>query len=204
MKMPEKTMLNQNSVLKRMSMGVPQPVRGFLKKCYCRLASISNRVRFIHRGNLVDIGCHFRFTRTDPYEIQIGSKTAIDDFNVWSCKKGDIITGEDCWFGLHNIIIGPVEMGDLVRTGPHVTILGPRHLVYGYARQSDRKTQIGNNVRISAGAIILFGVCVGNNAVIGPGAVVTKDVPENAYVAGNPARNLTKVAHLNTMTVPSA
>jgi len=196
-------MHSQIALLKGISTRLPGPLRNFLKRLYHRVLSVSNRVRFIKRGDLVDIGSHFRFTRNAPYKIRLGAKTAIDDFNVWSCKKGSISAGEDCWFGLHNIVIGPVEMGDLVRTGPHVTILGPRHLVYGYSRQSDRRTIIGSNVRVSAGAIILFGVNVGDNAVIGPGAVVTKDVPENAYVAGNPARNVTKVVPMNTAVVPS-
>jgi acetyltransferase-like isoleucine patch superfamily enzyme len=51
-----------------------------------------------------------------------------------------------------------------------------------------RDTRVGNNVWIGYGACILRGVTVGNNAIIGTNAVVTKDVPDNAVVAGVPAR----------------
>ncbi|BAV86488.1 maltose O-acetyltransferase [Rothia aeria] len=47
---------------------------------------------------------------------------------------------------------------------------------------------VGDNVWIGGGAIILGGVSIGENAVIGAGSVVTKDVPANAVVVGNPAR----------------
>ena len=47
---------------------------------------------------------------------------------------------------------------------------------------------IGDNVQIFAGSIIVGGITIGNNAVIGAGTVVLKDVPENATVVGNPAR----------------
>jgi acetyltransferase-like isoleucine patch superfamily enzyme len=62
--------------------------------------------------------------------------------------------------------------------------------------KNEGMTVIGNNVWLSAGCIIHFGVKIGDNAVIGPGSVVTKDVPENAYVAGNPARNITELSNL--------
>ncbi len=48
--------------------------------------------------------------------------------------------------------------------------------------------EIGDNVTICANAVVIGGIRVGNNAVIGAGAVVLKDVPENAVVAGNPAK----------------
>ncbi len=62
--------------------------------------------------------------------------------------------------------------------------------------KTEGTTIIGNNVWLSTGCIIHFGVKIGDNAVVGPGSVVTKDVPENAYVAGNPARNITELSNL--------
>jgi acetyltransferase-like isoleucine patch superfamily enzyme len=49
-------------------------------------------------------------------------------------------------------------------------------------------TKIGNRVSIGTSATILGGITIGDNAIVGAGSVVTKDVPENAIVAGNPAR----------------
>ena len=51
-----------------------------------------------------------------------------------------------------------------------------------------------DNVMITTGSIILFGVTIGDGAVVGAGSVVTKDVQEGAFVSGNPARDLTKIA----------
>ncbi len=92
--------------------------------------------------------------------------------------------------------MGPVDVGDGVSTGPHVSILGPRHAKFETEARKTAKTIIGRNVWISTGTIILFGVNIGDNAIIGPGSVVTKDVPANVYVCGNPARNLSKLADL--------
>lgn len=50
------------------------------------------------------------------------------------------------------------------------------------------KINIGNNVWIGAGAIVLPGVTISDNSIIGAGSVVTKDVPRNCVVAGNPAK----------------
>ncbi|MDX2367593.1 MAG: hypothetical protein QNK36_04195 [Colwellia sp.] len=50
---------------------------------------------------------------------------------------------------------------------------------------------IGNNVKLSAGAIVLGNIIIGDNATVGAGAVVVKDVPANAVAVGNPARNIT-------------
>lgn len=47
---------------------------------------------------------------------------------------------------------------------------------------------IGNNVWIASGSIILPGISIGNGAIVGAGSIVTKNVPENTIVAGNPAR----------------
>lgn len=49
---------------------------------------------------------------------------------------------------------------------------------------------IGNNVRISKGAIVFGGITIGNNVIVGANAVVTKPVPDNAIVAGVPAKIL--------------
>jgi serine O-acetyltransferase len=55
-------------------------------------------------------------------------------------------------------------------------------------KNGKKAADIGDNVRIYANACLLGDINVGNNAIIGAGAVVTKDVPENAVVAGNPAK----------------
>lgn len=75
-------------------------------------------------------------------------------------------------------IISAEEMGECCRVNQQVTI--------GY--QGNYAPIIGNNVRITAGAIVIGNVHIGDNAVIGAGAVVVKDVPANATVVGTAAR----------------
>lgn len=51
-----------------------------------------------------------------------------------------------------------------------------------------KRIRVNDGASIGAGAVVLPGVNIGKNAIVGAGSVVTKDVPENAIVAGNPAR----------------
>ena len=102
--------------------------------------------------------------------------------------------GEGCFFNFNTVIldVAPVRFGDGVLVGSNTQFLTPTHPV----NPQDRKNlwegglpiTVGDNVWIGGGAIILGGVSIGENAVIGAGSVVTKDVPANAVVVGNPAR----------------
>jgi maltose O-acetyltransferase len=93
--------------------------------------------------------------------------------------------------------VAPVTIGDQTLIGPGVQILTADHprnpeqrrqmLEYG------RPVHISRNVWIGAGAIILPGVTIGNDAIIGAGSVVTRDVPARATAMGNPARVKTTV-----------
>ncbi len=167
-------------------------VRGMIKKTVFMVTRRYYRFKYLKRGRFVDIGHRFRLSRKEPFSARVGDNVFIEEFNVWNAKNGDITAGNNCLFGLHNILMGPLEIGDHFSTGPHVSILGPRHAVFGYDRGEYKKTVIKNNVWVSTGAIILSGITIGDNVVIGPGSVVTKDVPDNAFMLGNPARDMSK------------
>lgn len=85
----------------------------------------------------------------------------------------------------------PVIIGNNVMLGPAVQIYTASHPLNAAERNSGREfakpVTIGNNVWIGGGAIINPGVTIGDGVVIGSGAVVTKDVPPNVFVGGNPA-----------------
>ena len=87
---------------------------------------------------------------------------------------------------------GKIVIGDNCMIGPKTTILAITHPIDPGKRNEGigipKDVRIGNNVWIGAGVIILPGVEIGDNSVIGAGSVVTKDVPANAVVAGNPAK----------------
>ena len=106
---------------------------------------------------------------------------------------GDLRIGADCSVNPFAVVRGEVTMGDGVRIGAHTSILGFNHRmsiespVFTQGTWS-RGITIGDDVWIGSGVTILDGLTVGDHVVIGAGAVVTKDVPDWAVVAGSPAR----------------
>lgn len=84
-----------------------------------------------------------------------------------------------------------IEIGDDVTLAPRVHILAHDASTWHYLGHSKVKNvKIGNRVFIGAGSIILPGITIGNDVIVGAGSVVTKDIPDNAIVAGNPAKFL--------------
>ncbi len=111
------------------------------------------------------------------------------------CDYGfNIRLGTGVFLNYNCIILDVVEVaiGDFTQIGPGVQILTADHPRDPGERASGfefgRPVRIGRNVWIGAGAILLPGVTVGDDAIIGAGSVVTRDVPAGATVVGNPAR----------------
>lgn len=169
---------------------LPNVGKSYTKKIYWFIRWKLNQVLHMKQGLFVEFRHHFRYSRKPPYYCSVGSRTIFEEFCVVSAKQGTIEIGENCWFGLRAIIMGPARIGDNVSTGPNIAIVGPRHAVRGYEHDESACTVIGNNAWISTGSIIHFGVHIGENAIIAPGSVVTRDVPANAFYGGNPARDL--------------
>jgi len=84
-----------------------------------------------------------------------------------------------------------VRIGSFSLFGPAVQIYTPMHPMNAEQRRRlefGKPVEIGSDVWVVGGAIILPGVRIGSRAVIGAGSVVTRDVPENVFAAGNPCR----------------
>ncbi|MEY3606933.1 MAG: hypothetical protein RL289_1113 [Actinomycetota bacterium] len=100
-------------------------------------------------------------------------------------------------FGLVALDVAPIYVGENVAIGPNVQLLTPIHPLDVEIRtagwESAKPIWIEDNVWIGGGAIILAGIRVGVNSVVGAGSVVTKDVPPNSVVVGNPARVIKEI-----------
>ena len=87
--------------------------------------------------------------------------------------------------------LGGIDIGDDVMIGPNVSIITAGHPLDPSQRRAatiGKPIAIERNVWIAAGATIIGGVTVGENSVVAAGSVVTRDVPPNTLVGGNPAR----------------
>ena len=99
--------------------------------------------------------------------------------------------------GLVALDVAPITIGDDVLIGPNVQLLTPTHPVEPGPRRDKWEgaapITIGHNVWLGGAAIVLAGVTIGDDSVVGAGAVVTRDVPAGVVAVGNPARVLRRV-----------
>lgn len=129
-------------------------------------------------------GCGERLTVNQPFRCDYGC---------------NIFVGENFMANFNFTVLdeATVTIGNNAFIGPNVSIFTACHPLN--AAERDRNVQwaepvtIGHSVWIGGGAVILPGVTVGNNVVIGAGAVVTRPVPDNCVVAGNPARIIKQI-----------
>lgn len=126
-----------------------------------------------------------------------------EEFNIESpfqCDYGYNIEIGENFYSNHNLIIldvGRVKIGDNVQIAPNVSIYTAGHPVHPETRNTGYEygidITIGDNVWIGGSVSILPGVTIGDNAVIGAGSVVTKDIPANVIAAGNPCRVIREI-----------
>jgi maltose O-acetyltransferase len=116
------------------------------------------------------------------------------------CDYGaNIELGERVFFNFNCIILDvcPVRIGSFTLFGPSVQILTPMHPWNAEARRKKefgKPVEIGSDVWVGGGAIILPGVRIGARAVIGAGSVVSRDIPDGTFAAGNPCRVVREIA----------
>lgn len=114
----------------------------------------------------------------------------------WGCHThlGDNVYAN---FNLTLVDDTHIYIGDHVMIGPNVTIATAGHPLAPELRrdiaQFNIPVHIGNNVWIGANSVVLPGVTIGENSVIGAGSVVTKDIPANVVAVGNPCRVLREI-----------
>lgn len=143
-------------------------------------------------------------------DVKLGSEVKIFSFvNLYGCSIGDrtkigtfvevqkgVTIGADCKISSHTFICEGVTIEDRVFVGHNVTFTNdkmPRATNQDGSMQSAddwvcEPTRIEEGASIGSSVTIICGITIGRNAIIGAGAVVTKDVPPNAVFAGVPAR----------------
>ena len=110
------------------------------------------------------------------------------------CDYGsNVELGERVFFNFNCVVLDvcPVRIGSYTLFGPAVQIYTPMHPMNAQLRRErefGKPVEIGSDVWVGGGAIILPGVRIGSRSVIGAGSVVTRDIPDGVFAAGNPCR----------------
>lgn len=116
--------------------------------------------------------------------------------------------GENCYANFNLVVLDccPVNIGNNVLFGPNCTLATPIHPIHFEERRiitaSDgtnleyeyaKPIEIGNDCWLASNVTVCGGVKIGSGTIIGAGSVVTKDIPENCFAAGNPCRVIRKI-----------
>ena len=115
------------------------------------------------------------------------------------CDYGaNIHLGTRVFFNFNCVVLDvcPVKIGDYSMFGPAVQIYTPMHPMDPVLRRTQeygKPVEIGSDVWVGGGALILPGVTIGSRSVIGAGSVVTRDIPDDTFAAGNPCRVIRKL-----------
>ena len=143
-------------------------------------------------------------------DVRMGERTRVGNFVL---IRDNTVIGKACTIGSYVDIEGDVQIGDFVslQSGCYITrgvviedaaFCGPRLITMNDKKISYRRPAVGFHrqaprilraARVGGGVVLCPGTTVGENALVGAGSVVTRDIPDRAIAAGNPARIIGRV-----------
>jgi acetyltransferase-like isoleucine patch superfamily enzyme len=157
---------------------------------------------FVHeRGKRALIRRRVRLDVMPFNRFSLGRDSTIEDFSTINNGVGDVVIGERTRIGISTILIGPICIGNDVGLGQHVVASALNHGYQDISKSIFVQPVITAPIRIEdeawigANAVLVAGVRIGKHSVVAAGSVVTKNVPDYAVVAGNPARIMKQYNH---------
>jgi len=174
--------------------------RDILKSIYVGIIQVLTRLAYIEREFPSSISLWARLDvipraqHHERHRLSIGRNTLIESLCALCTWHGDVILEDGASIGIGSIVMGPVLIGKGSACSQNCFISGQSHhyedISKNFLRQGIETEQvvIGKNVWIGANSVILPGLKIGDNSVIGAGSTIIEDVPAYSVVAGNPAK----------------
>ena len=155
-------------------------VIGAMKKLGCNenLSFISDLYR-IGEGTIIHKFCNL-FGNSN-----IGKNCIISSFVE---IQGGVIVGDNCRIGSFSFLCSGVELEENVFLGSHICTINDRHPKPHNKEYKQEKTLIKNGASIGSGSVLICGITIGENSMVGAGSLVLKDIPAHQLWYGSPAK----------------
>ena len=191
--------LNQSGCIRIAVESVLGLIRDIVKSVYLGIIQLLTRLAYIEREFPSSISLWARLDviprapHLERHRLSLGKNSLIESLCVVCTWHGDVILQDGAGIGIGSIVMGPILIGEGSACSQNCFISGQSHhyedISKNFLRQGVETEQvvIGKNVWIGANSVILPGVNIGDNSVIGAGSTIIEDVPPYSVVAGNPA-----------------
>lgn len=175
-------------------------IRDIVKAAYLFFLQLLTRLFFIERQFPSSISLSARLdviprsSYHQRHKLSLAKNSLIEDSCVICTWHGDVTLKEAAAIGIGSVVTGPVTIGQNSTTGQNCFIGGQSHIFQDVSKEFLRqgeaiaRVEIGKNVWIGSNVVIILGVKIGDNVVVGAGSTVIEDIPPYSVVVGNPAR----------------